>query len=417
MERIYLCIDLKSFYASCECVARNLDPMNAKLVVADPTRGKGTICLAVSTKLKALGVRNRCRVFEIPNNISYIMAPPRMKEYIRISADIYSVYLKYISKEDIVVYSIDECFMDVTSYLSLYHLSAKELALRIIDDIYQTTHIPATAGIGTNLFLAKVALDILAKKSPDFIGYLDIEEFKKTIWYHEPITDIWNIGHGIAERLKKYNCYNLHDVSMFDEKKLYKEFGVNAEFLIDHSHGYEPCTIEEIHNYKSKSHSVSNSQVLFEDYKYADAIIVVKEMIDLNVLSLVEKKLVTNQISLAIGYSDNLRKATGGNIKIPIYTNSHKKLEKYIMDLFYNTTDKTIPIRRISIGFGNVIDEDFATFDLFTNFEEEKNEHKLQETIIDIKNKYGKNAIIKGLDLEEKSTTIMRNKLVGGHHE
>ena len=290
MNKVYLCIDLKSFYASVECVERGLDPFTTNLVVADPSRGNGAICLAVSPHLKSIGVKNRCRIFEIPKEIEYITALPRMKKYIEYSADIYSVYLKYISPDDILVYSIDECFIDATSYLKLYNLSARELAKMMIDDVIKTTGICATAGIGSNLFLAKVALDIRAKHAEDFIGYLDIEEFKKYIWLHEPITDIWNIGRGIAKRLEKYGAFNLYDVTQIPEEKLYKEFGVNAEFLIDHAHGIEPCTIEEIHNYKSKNHSLFNNQILFEDYNYNDALLVMKEMVEINVLDLVDKQ-------------------------------------------------------------------------------------------------------------------------------
>lgn len=416
MDRWYLCIDLKCFYASVECVERGLDPFKTNLVVADPSRGNGAICLAISPRMKELGIHNRCRIFEIPKGVNYITALPRMKHYIKTSADIYSIYLKYISPDDILVYSIDECFMDVTSYLDLYKKDVKELAKMIIDDVYKTTGICATAGIGPNLFLTKVALDVVAKHAPDFIGYLDLETFKKTIWYHEPITDIWNIGPGIAKRLTKYHAYNLHDVTLIDEKILYKEFGVNAEFLIDHANGIEPVTIEEIHNYKSKSHSVSNSQILFEDYKYEDALLVMKEMIDLNVLDLVDKGLVTNQIYVGVGYSKEGWKMAGGSMKLPGYTNSYKKLKEYCLSIFVNSVDKTKLIRRISIGFGNVISEEYSSIDLFTNVEEEAGEHRLQEAILSIKKKYGKNSVLKGMDLEEKATTRARNKLVGGHN-
>ena len=251
--RTYICIDLKTFYASCECVDRGLDPFKTNLVVCDPSRGNGGICLAVSPKMKMQGVKNRCRIFEIPKNIDYIVAKPRMKYYIEHAADIYAIYLKYISKDDIHVYSIDECFMDVTKYLKLYEMSAKDLANMIMKDVYQTTGISSACGIGSNLFLAKIALDITAKHTDDNIGILDEEEFKKTMWHHRPITDIWNIGGGIARRLEKYNVYDLKGITELDEKILYKEFGVNAEFLIDHAYGRESCTIKDIHNYKSKS--------------------------------------------------------------------------------------------------------------------------------------------------------------------
>lgn len=416
MEKVYLCIDLKCFFASVECVARGLDPFETDLVVADPSRGNGAICLAISPSLKAKGVKNRCRIFEIPKNIDYITALPRMKLYIKYSADIYGIYLKYVSAEDIVVYSIDECFLDVTSYLKMYKLTAKELAKKIIDDVYDTLNICATVGIGTNLFLAKVALDITAKHTSDHMGYLDEEEFKKQIWHHKPITDIWNIGRGIAKRLEKYNCYDLYDVAHMDEKVLYKEFGVNAEFLIDHSKGIEPTTIKDIHNYKAKSNSMSNNQILFEDYKYDDAFLVLKEMVEMNVLELVDKHLVTNCISLFVGYSKDVIKPTGVSMTLDEYTSSYAKLNEYFIRLFKNNVDKYHMIRRIGIGFNNVIDEKYATINLFTDVKKEEKERKMQEAIIEIKKKYGKNSILKAMNLQEKATARKRNKLVGGHN-
>ena len=416
MEKVYLCIDLKCFFASVECVARGLDPFETDLVVADPSRGNGAICLAISPSLKAKGVKNRCRIFEIPKNIDYITALPRMKLYIKYSADIYGIYLKYVSAEDIVVYSIDECFLDVTSYLKMYKLTAKELAKKIIDDVYDTLNICATVGIGTNLFLAKVALDITAKHSVSNMGYLDEDEFKKQIWHHKPITDIWNIGRGIAKRLEKYNCYDLYDVAHMDEKVLYKEFGVNAEFLIDHSKGIEPTTIKDIHNYKAKSNSMSNNQILFEDYKYDDAFLVLKEMVEMNVLELVDKHLVTNCISLFVGYSKDVIKPTGVSMTLDEYTSSYAKLNEYFIRLFKNNVDKYHMIRRIGIGFNNVIDEKYATINLFTDVKKEEKERKMQEAIIEIKKKYGKNSILKAMNLQEKATARKRNKLVGGHN-
>lgn len=414
--RTYICIDLKTFYASCECVDRGLDPFKTNLVVCDPSRGNGGICLAVSPKMKNQGVKNRCRIFEIPKNIDYIVAKPRMKYYIEHAADIYAIYLKYISKDDIHVYSIDECFMDVTKYLKLYEMSAKDLANMIMKDVYQTTGISSACGIGSNLFLAKIALDITAKHTDDNIGILDEEEFKKTMWHHRPITDIWNIGGGIARRLEKYNVYDLKGITELDEKILYKEFGVNAEFLIDHAYGRESCTIKDIHNYKSKSNSLTNGQILFEDYKYDDALLVVKEMVDILVLELVEKKLVTNNISIYVGYSKDVIKATGGSMKILEYTNSYKLLSEYFVNLFEKTTNKNHLIRRINISVNNVIGEEFTSISLFTNIEEDAKERKIQETILEIKQKYGKNAILKGMNLEEKATTRARNKLIGGHN-
>ena len=281
MSRYYLCIDLKTFYASVECVERGLDPFNTNLVVADPDRGKGTICLAVSPKMKMLGVKNRCRVFEIPPNIKYIMATPRMKKYIEYSANIYGIYLKYFSKDDIHVYSIDEAFMDVTNYLKLYKVNAIELAKTIIKDIFKTYGITATAGVGTNMYLAKIALDITAKHSSTNIGYLDEEKYKKELWHHRPLSDFWQVGKGIERRLNKMRIFDMYDIAHTDPKKLYKEFGVNAEYLIDHSFGKESCTIADIKKYKPKTNSITNSQILFEDYSFEKARIVLKEMVEI----------------------------------------------------------------------------------------------------------------------------------------
>ena len=415
-KKVYLCIDLKCFFASVECVERNLDPFKTDLVVADPSRGNGAICLAISPSLKAKGVKNRCRIFEIPKNIDYIVALPRMKKYIEHSSKIYSIYLKYVSEEDILVYSIDECFLDVTHYLKLYKMDEKQLAKMIIDDVYKQTNICATVGIGTNMFLAKIALDITAKKSKDFMGYLDEEKFKEEIWHHRPITDIWNIGSGIANRLKKYGAFDLYDVAHMDEEILYKEFGVNAEFLIDHSKGIEPCTIKEVHNYVRKNNSMSNNQILFEDYKYDDAFLVLKEMVELNVLELVDKHLVTNSIYLHVGYSKDVIKPVGASMKLDEYTSSYAKLNEYFITLFKKNVDKNYLIRRIGIGFGNVVDESYATYNLFTDIEKEEKERKVQEAIIQIKKKFGKNSILKAMNMQEKATTRKRNKLIGGHN-
>lgn len=416
MKNYYLCIDLKSFYASVECVSRGLDPMKANLVVADPSRGNGAICLAITPNMKKMGIKNRCRIFEIPKSVEYITALPRMKKYMEVSAEIYSIYLKYVASEDIHVYSIDECFLDITKYLKLYNKTPKEMGKMLLDAIYQGTGLTATCGIGTNLFLAKVALDITAKKSSDYMGYLDEELFKETIWYHQPITDIWNIGRGIAARLKSYGVFDLYGITLMKEEKLYKEFGINAELLIDHAWGRETCTMKDIHSYKSKSNSLSNSQILFEDYNYNDAFIVLKEMVDINSLELVEKALVTNCISLSIGYSKDVIKPTGGMLTLDGYTSSREKLMEYFINLFKKTTNKEYPIRRIAVGFNNVVSEENRTFDLFTDIEKEEKELKMQKTILDIKKRFGKNSIVKGMDLQEKATTMKRNKLVGGHN-
>ena len=281
MQRYYMCIDLKTFYASVECVERSLDPFSTNLVVADPSRGKGTICLAISPKMKMLGVKNRCRIYEIPPNIKYIIAPPRMKKYIEYSANIYGIYLKYFSKDDIHVYSIDEAFMDVTNYLKLYNTDVVSLAKIIMKDIFDTYGITATCGIGTNMYLAKIALDITAKHSSTNIGYLDEEKYKKELWHHKPLSDFWQIGKGIERRLNKLRLFDMYDIAHTDPKRLYKEFGINAEYLIDHSFGKESCTIADIKKYKPKTNSITNSQILFEDYSFEKARIVLKEMVEI----------------------------------------------------------------------------------------------------------------------------------------
>ena len=407
-DRMYVCIDLKSFYASCECVERGLDSMTTDLVVADPARGNGAICLAVSPSLKSKGVKNRCRLYEIPSGMKYIIAVPRMKLYMEYSAKIYSVYLKYISKDDIHVYSIDECFIDITDYMKIYGLSAKEMAMMLMDKVLKETGIYATAGIGTNLFLAKVALDITAKHSKDRLGYLDQKIFKDKIWHHRPITDIWNVGRGIAARLESHGVYDLAGVALMSEKTLYKEFGVNAEYLIDHANGEESCTIKDIHNYKSKSSSISNGQILFEDYNFNDAKIVLREMVDMLSLDLVDNNLFTNSISLYVGYSKDVIRPSGGTKKLSEYTNSSKKLVQYFLDYFDSTVKKGYPIRKINIGFNNLSENTGFTIDIMGESEE--------KTVIAIKKKFGKNAILKGTSLEEKATGQMRNKLIGGHN-
>ncbi len=416
MQKYYLCIDLKTFYASVECVERGLDPFNTNLVVADPERGKGTICLAISPKMKMLGVKNRCRIFEIPPTIKYIVATPRMKKYIEYSANIYAIYLKYFSKEDIHVYSIDEAFMDATKYLKLYKLNPIELAKKIIRDIFKTYGITATAGIGTNMYLAKIALDITAKHNPNNIGYLDEEKYKKELWHHKPVSDFWQIGKGIEKRLNKMGIFDMYDIAHSNQKRLYKEFGVNAEYLIDHSWGKESCTISDIKAYKPKTNSITNSQVLFEDYSFIKARLVLKEMVELGSLRLIENNLVTDTIGLYIGYSKNIIKPTGGTRKLTNYTNIYSELLKIFLEIYDKTTDKDVAIRRIGVNFANVIETESVQLSLFTDQEKIDEERKLELAMCSIKNKMGKNAIIRGMDLEDGATTIMRNKLIGGHN-
>lgn len=416
MQKYYLCIDLKSFYASVECVERGLDPYTTNLVVADETRGKGTICLAVSPRMKMLGVKNRCRLYEIPPTINYIIATPRMKKYIEYSANIYAIYLKYFSKDDIHVYSVDEAFMDATDYLKLYKVNPIELAKIIIKDIFQTYRITATAGIGANMYLAKIALDITAKHSATNIGFLDEEKYKNELWHHKPLTDFWQIGKGIERRLNRMRIFDMYDVAHTDQKRLYKEFGINAEFLIDHSWGKENCTIADIKAYRPKSTSISNSQVLFEDYSFINARLVLKEMIELSSQRLIEENLVTDTVQLYIGYSKDIIKATGGTRKLENYTNVYSQLVKPFLELYERTTDKDVPIRRIGINFANVIERKNTQLSLFTNQEKIDKERKLELTMSSIKNKMGKNKIIRGMDLQEKATTLVRNNLVGGHN-
>lgn len=416
LKRVYLCIDLKTFFASVECVERNLDPFKVNLAVADKERGKGALCLAISPKLKALGIKNRCRLFEIPSYLDLIIAKPRMKLYMEYAANIYEIYLKYVCDDDIHVYSIDEAFLDISTYFKLYRKTPLQMARMIIDDIFETTGITATAGIGSNLYLSKVALDISAKHNPSNIGILNEPLYKQTLWHHQPITDFWHVGRGIAKRLAKYQIFDMAGVAFCDEKILYQEFGVNAKYLIDHAWGKEPTTIAQIKKYQPENNSISHSQVLFEDYSYEDALLVMKEMVELKVLDLVEQHLVTRHIALYVGYSNKKIKATGGSLKIGVCTNSYRILLSEFITLYKRTTHLNCPIRRLGISFGGVIDEKYEAYDLFTDYQEIEKERKLQEALINIKGRYGKNAVFKGMDLLEKATTLKRNKLIGGHN-
>ena len=414
-NKIYLCIDLKSFYASVECVERGLDPFEINLVVADPDRGSGAITLAATPAIKKLGVPSRGRIYEIPEGIEYIIAKPRMHLYMEYSAKIYSIFLKHIASEDIHVYSIDEAFLDITSYLELYKMTPKQLARRILDDIYDETGITATVGIGTNLFLTKVALDITAKHTPDNMGYLNEELFRQQLWHHTPLTDIWMIGPGTANHLARLGITDLYGITQFPEYILYREFGINAEILIDHAWGKEPVEIKDIKAYKPSSNSISNSQILFEDYNYKDAYLILKEMVDINVLTLTEKHLVSDHISLFIGYSKDKRKPSRGSTKITNRTNSYRILMEEFRLLYQKIVDPNYPIRHIGISFGNVRDEIYEQYDLFADVEEIEKERKLQQTLVDIRNKFGKNAVLKGMNYLDKGTARYRNTTIGGH--
>lgn len=416
MSKIYMCIDLKTFFASVECVERGLNPFQTDLVVADPSRGRGALCLAISPSLKAKGVKNRCRIFDIPRYHQYITALPRMSLYMEYSAKIYSIYLKYVSQDDIHVYSIDEVFLDVTPYLNLYQMGVKELANMILDDVFESTGITATVGIGTNLYLAKIALDIQAKHTKDNMGILTQKTYLQTLWHHTPLTDFWQVGKGITNRLAKHGIVDMYDIAHCDEKILYKEFGVNAEYLIDHAWGREPTTIADIKRYKPTHQSISHGQVLFDDYAFDDALLVLKEMVEIKVLDLVDLNVVTNHISLYVGYSKNLIKATGGSRQLGVRTNSYSILLDEFIRLFKATTNPYYKVKRMTIGFGNIVDEMYESYDLFTDYEALEKEKRLQLSLIDIKSKYGKNAVLKGMNLQEKATTRQRNKLIGGHN-
>lgn len=413
--RFYLCIDLKSFYASVECVSRGLDPMTTNLVVADPERQRGTICLAVSPSMKALGVKNRCRVFEIPSSIDYIMAPPRMQLYIDCAADIYSIYLNYIAKEDIFVYSIDEAFLEVTDYLPLYQLSAKELGIRIMEDIRLKLGIPAACGIGTNLYLSKIALDITAKHAPDHMGYLDEETYRRTLWDHRPLTDFWRIGPGIAGRLEAMGIRTMRQAAHTEERLLRQLLGIDAAILLDHAWGREPTTIADIKAYRPKDSSLSNGQVLMRDYSYDEGLLVVKEMTDLLCLDLVEKGLITRSLFLYVGYSKDTLGSAKGSCTMTVTTSSVQIITGYICRLYEQIVDRHRPIRRITITFNHVTDEAYEQYDLFTDPVLLEKDRKVQKAVLDIKKRFGKNAILKGMDLQAAATTRERNGQIGGH--
>ena len=400
-QRIYIVIDLKSFYASVECVERGLDTMTARLVVADPERTEKTICLSISPAMKRLGIHNRCRVFEIPKSVDYIMAQPRMQLYIDYAAGIYGIYLKYISKEDIHVYSIDECFMDVTNYLPLYHMTARELGQTIMADIFREYGIRATCGVGTNLYLAKIALDITAKHSPDFIGELDEETFQRTLWDHKPLTDFWRIGRGIAAKLEKYGI---------------KLFGVDAELLIDHAWGRETATIAAIKSYKARTNCLTSGQVLGCDYSFEDAKLIVKEMMDLLCLEMVEKNLVSDSVTLQVGYSRQLAvESSRGTASLDAETNADIILVPAVSALFERIANPDLAIHRLNISVNHVIEEEYRQYSMFTDVQELERNRKLQTAMLDIKKKFGKNAILKGINLQEASTMQERNQQIGGH--
>lgn len=503
-ERTYIAIDLKSFYASVECVERGLDPLTTNLVVADASRTQKTICLAVSPSLKKVGIGGRPRLFEVVQKVrqencrrmeqapekvftgesydatelanhpelklSYIVAVPRMAHYVEYSTKIYEIYLRYIAPEDMHVYSIDEVFIDVTAYLKTYQMTAHELALVMIREVLAETGVTATAGIGSNLYLSKVAMDIVAKKMPadkDGVRIAELNErtYRELLWNHAPLTDFWRVGAGYAKKLQSYGLYTMGDIarcsiapknSYLNEDLLYKLFGVNAELLIDHAWGYEPTTMEEIKAYRPQKNSIGSGQVLHCAYSAEKARLIVKEMTDLLVLDLVDKHLVTDQMILTIGYDiDNLSnpqirkkyrgevttdhygrqvpKHAHGTINLPKPTSSTRIIMEHVLELFDRIVNMDLLVRRVNVVAGRVIPEDEVTetpvyeqLDLFTDYgkiqkereQEEKNldkEKKLQHAVLDIQKKFGKNAVLRGMNLEEGATTIDRNQQIGGH--
>lgn len=491
-NRIYLCIDLKSFYASVECKERGLDPMTTNLVVADNSRTEKTICLAVSPSLKSFGIPGRPRLYEVVQRVrevnkerqfrlkgkalsgesydytqlcktpelavSYIVAPPRMAHYMAYSTRIYEIYLKYVAPEDIHVYSIDEVFMDITHYLKTYKQTPRELAMTILQDVLSETGITATVGIGTNLYLAKIAMDIEAKhteadKDGVRIAMLDEMSYRKKLWSHVPLTGFWRVGRGYAKKLESIGLYTMGDIARASltpkgEEKLYKLFGVNAELLIDHAWGWEPCTLAEIKSYRPQNSSIGSGQVLHVPYDFEKARLIVREMTELLVLDLVDKGLVTKQMVLTVGYDvENLignhtytgeivkdrygrkiPKHAHGTVNLKRATSSTKQIMTAVMELYERIVDKELLVRRVNIVAANVIDrsvaqaQDHVQLDVFTdvaelNREEQalKKEHNIQKTMLSIKKQYGKNAVLKGINLEEGATTIDRNRQIGGH--
>lgn len=494
-DKTYIAIDLKSFYASVECVDRGLDPLDANLVVADPTRTEKTICLAVSPSLKSYGIPGRARLFEAIQKVreinaqrrykapkhsftheshfhselksdpsaelAFITAPPRMAHYMEVSTRIYNVYLKYIAPEDIHVYSIDEVFIDATDYLKTYGMTPRELTMKMVLDVLETTGITATAGIGTNLYLCKIAMDIYAKHcEPDKNGVriaeLDEMSYRKILWDHRPLTDFWRVGRGISKKLEQHGLYTMGDVARcsvgresdyYNEDLLYKLFGVNAELLIDHAWGWEPTEISDIKSYRPESSSLSSGQVLQEPYEFSKARLVLKEMADLLSLELVSKRIVTDQIVLTVGYDiESLNKSYSGAVetdrygrKIPKtahssenigrYTSSSKLICETAMSLFDRIVDKNLLVRRMYIVANHIITEkdaekesEYVQLDFFSDTkkqEAEENELKkekdMQMAILKIKSKYGKNSIIKGMNLKEGATALERNRQIGGH--
>lgn len=414
-NRTFLCIDMKTFYASVECAERGLNPFETNLVVADKSRGKNALCLAISPKMKAQGVKNRCRLSEIPKGIKYEIALPRMQLYIDYAADIYDIYLDYFDPADIHVYSIDESFIDVTDYLRMYNMTAKQMAKMLMNEIANRKQIPSTAGIGTNLFLAKVALDITAKHSTDHMGYLDEEEFKRTLWDHTPITDFWMIARGTANRLARYGITTMRGVANAPVELLHRLFGINYELLYDHAWGREPCLISDIKEYKGKSQSVSFSQILPRDYTYEEAKTVLIEMVQHGCLEMMRRHVITHHVSFFAGYSHDEFEPAKGSAKMVETTALFSKICPYVEQLYEAKVNRNMPIRRLGLCFDDVCDEGCEGYDLFTNFEEVEKEKAQERAVLEIKDRFGKNAILRGTNFMKGATQRERNEMIGGH--
>lgn len=415
----YICIDLKSFYASVECVERGLDPFKTKLVVADPDRGEGTICLAVSPALKALGVGGRCRVYEIPEGIDYIKARPRMQKYIDYSARIYEIYLRYVSKDDIHVYSVDEAFFDIAPYLTLYDMDERSIACTLRDAVFRETGIPAACGMGTNLYLAKVALDILAKHSPGLISMLDEELYKKRLWDHKPLTDFWRIGRGISRRLARHGMLTMRHIALADKDMLYRLLGIDAELLIDHAWGIETTTMEDIKRYRPKQKSLSSGQVLFRDYSYDEARLILKEMLEGLCLEMTSEHLITDTVTFCIMYTRTADiPYSSATVSLPSRTASHRTIIAAAVKAYDRVVNKKAAIRRLSVDFRDITpdssDRQITMFDIARN-DIHARDIRMQEAVLRIKARFGRNAVFKGIDLEDCATALERNRQIGGH--
>lgn len=453
VSKSYGAIDLKSFYASVECVERGLDPLTTNLVVADLSRTEKTICLAVSPSLKAYGISGRARLFEVNQRlkeikrltgetVDFIIAPPRMSLYLETSSRIFDIYLRYVSQEDVHVYSIDECFIDLSQYTRLYNTDSHTLVMEMIRAVLKDTGITATAGIGTNLYLSKIAMDIVAKhKEPDSDGVriaeLDELSYRRILWGHRPITDFWRIGKGIAKRLERLGIFTMGDIALMSLKNpeaIFKTFGIDGEILIDHAWGYEPCTIKDIKGYKTRTNSLSSGQVLHEPYDYLKARIVLQEMADDLVLDMVDKGIMTDSLTLSVGYdrislelvdykgplqSDGygrvVPKSAHGSVNLGVGTSSTKKIVNAVLELYDSIVDKALFIRRFTLNANRIVKSDYEQYDLFTDPKELEREKQLQKTMLGIKKRFGKNSILKGMNLYEGATAMDRNRQIGGH--